>query len=160
MKKLLYLFIALFICSCAGKSADKKASSEEMTVNGKSVSMGDTANSNKKSYEGILPAADAEGIRYELDLYTPKQGTGDSIYHLTMTYIGAGENGQDETFVQQGQWGIVNGPVIDAGGTIYQLRGDSIDEINFLAVNDSLVMLGQDMKKPQSKLNYTLKEKK
>ena len=43
--------------------------------------------------------------------------------------------------------------------TVYQLNiGDTtLEQISFLSYPDSLIMLGADMKRAESKLNYTLK---
>ena len=106
-----------------------------------------------RTYEGLLPAADGPGIRYELTLEN-REHSGDGTYRLAMTYLEA-ENGRDTTFFSSGRWGTDDDP--DA--TVYQLNiGDTtLEQINFLSYPDSLIMLGADMKRAESKLNYTLK---
>lgn len=49
-----------------------------------------------RTYEGLLPAADGPGIRYELTLEN-REHSGDGTYRLAITYFEA-ENGRDTTF--------------------------------------------------------------
>lgn len=110
-----------------------------------------------RTYEGLLPAADGPGIRYELTLEN-REHSGDGTYRLAMTYLEA-ENGRDTTFFSSGRWGTLRGTDDDPDATVYQLNiGDTtLEQINFLSYPDSLIMLGADMKRAESKLNYTLK---
>ena len=104
-----------------------------------------------RTYEGLLPAADGPGIRYELTLEN-REHSGDGTYRLAMTYL-------DTTFFSSGRWGTLRGTDDDPDATVYQLNiGDTtLEQINFLSYPDSLIMLGADMKRAESKLNYTLK---
>ena len=78
---------------------------------------------------------------------------------VSMTYLGANK-GKDTTFIQEGQWGIIkNGKISPKSSSIFQLNDSAGVVFNFLDMNDSIIMLGQDMKLPQSKLNYSLKKK-
>ena len=110
-----------------------------------------------RTYEGLLPAADGPGIRYELTLEN-REHSGDGTYRLAMTYLEA-ENGRDTTFFSSGRWGTLRGTDDDPDATVYQLNiGDTaLEQINLLSYPDSLIMLGADMKRAESKLNYTLK---
>ena len=110
-----------------------------------------------RTYEGLVPAADGPGIRYELTLEN-REHSGDGTYRLAMTYLEA-ENGRDTTFFSSGRWGTLRGTDDDPDATVYQLNiGDTtLEQINFLSYPDSLIMLGADMKRAESKLNYTLK---
>ena len=100
---------------------------------------------------------DGPGIRYELTLEN-REHSGDGTYRLAMTYLEA-ENGRDTTFFSSGRWGTLRGTDDDPDATVYQLNiGDTtLEQINFLSYPDSLIMLGADMKRAESKLNYTLK---
>ena len=60
-----------------------------------------------RTYEGLLPAADGPGIRYELTLEN-REHSGDGTYRLAMTYLEA-ENGRDTTFFSSGRWGTLRG---------------------------------------------------
>ncbi len=111
-----------------------------------------------RTYEGLLPAADGPGIRYELTLEN-REHSGDGTYRLAMTYLEA-ENGRVTTFFSgPADAGTLRGTDDDPDATVYQLNiGDTtLEQINFLSYPDSLIMLGADMKRAESKLNYTLK---
>ena len=155
MKKLIYFFALLGIvsmASCSGKS--NNASTTEVVMVTDSL-VPDTATI--AVYEGILPGADVAGIQYVLEL--GQTANGDSVYQLSMTYLGANK-GKDTTFIQEGQWGIIkNGKISPKSSSIFQLNESAGVVFNFLDMNDSIIMLGQDMKLPQSKLNYSLKKK-
>ncbi|MFR3488351.1 MAG: copper resistance protein NlpE N-terminal domain-containing protein [Alistipes ihumii] len=97
-----------------------------------------------RTYEGLLPAADGPGIRYELTLEN-REHSGDGTYRLAMTYLEA-ENGRDTTFFER-PMGTLRGTDDDPDATVYQLNiGDTtLEQINFLSYPDSLIMLGADM---------------
>ena len=105
----------------------------------------------------MLRTYEGPGIRYELTLEN-REHSGDGTYRLAMTYLEA-ENGRDTTFFSSGRWGTLRGTDDDPDATVYQLNiGDTtLEQINFLSYPDSLIMLGADMKRAESKLNYTLK---
>lgn len=110
------------------------------------------------SYEGIIPAADAEGINYQLTLQEVGE---DSLgaYSLTTTYLGT-KNG-DQVFTDSGTVVTIIGIPNDSTAIVYQLvsAAPGKEKTNFLAVGDSaLTMIGKDFKKAASKLNYTLKK--
>ena len=97
MKKLIYFFALLGIvsmASCSGKS--NNASTTEVVMVTDSL-VPDTATI--AVYEGILPGADVAGIQYVLEL--GQTANGDSVYQLSMTYLGANK-GKDTTFIQEG----------------------------------------------------------
>lgn len=75
-----------------------------------------------------------------------------------MTYLEA-ENGRDTTFFSSGRWGTLRGTTTILTRTVYMLNiGDTtLEQINLLSYPDSLIMLSTDMKRAESKLNYTLK---
>lgn len=109
-------------------------------------------------YEGILPAADCPGIRYQLAL-RHRQHSGDGSFLLRLTYLEA-ENGQDVAFVYTGKRLTQRGTPEDLDATVWQLIADQGEDIyNFLQEKDgqSLTLLNRDFKKSQSPLNYTLK---
>lgn len=109
-------------------------------------------------YEGLLPAADCEGINYQLVLQTINP---DSVgtYVVNATYIGA-DNGKDKTFTEKGNAKMIKGTPSDPNAVIIQLvGGDGATTTNFIAEGDSvLTMVGNDFKKAASKLNYSIKK--
>lgn len=106
---------------------------------------------------GLLPAADGPGINYDLIL-VHQEGVTRGVYVLVMTYLEA-ENGRDASFTQQGRYETMIGKDKDAGNKYILLQpfdGDS--ETYFIIENDgNLTLVGQDMKRSDSKMNYTLK---
>lgn len=111
------------------------------------------------SYEGILPAADAEGINYQLTLQEVVQDS-IGIYSLTTTYLGTSDG--DRIFTDSGTVVTVIGIPDDSTAVVYQLisAAPRHERTNLLAEGDSaLTMIGKDFRKAASKLNYTLKKK-
>ena len=110
-------------------------------------------------YEGILPAADGPGIRYQLAL-RHRQHSGDGSFLLRLTYLEA-ENGQNVTFAYTGKRLTQRGTPEDPNATVWQLIADQGEDVyNFLQEKDgqSLTLLNRDFKKSQLPLNYTLKK--
>ena len=110
-------------------------------------------------YEGILPAADGPGIRYQLAL-RHRQHCGDGGFLLRLTYLEA-ENGQDITYVYTGKRLTQRGTPENPDATVWQLIADQGGDVyNFLQEKDgqSLTLLNSDFKKSQLPLNYTLKK--
>lgn len=110
-------------------------------------------------YEGILPAADGPGIRYQLAL-RHRQHSGDGSFLLRLTYLEA-ENGQNVTFAYTGKRLTQRGTPEAPNATVWQLIADQGEDVyNFLQEKDgqSLTLLNRDFKKKQLPLNYTLKK--
>lgn len=110
----------------------------------------------KYIYEGILPAADAAGIRYTLTISAP-QNSGDGTFVLQQAYLGTGE--KDTIFTITGRRYTHRGDANDIDATVWQLKSDNGNEIfNFLYENDStLILLNEDFEKSDSELNYSLR---
>lgn len=152
--------MAAMIVSC-GSKGNKNA---EMIAEGQSDSIFAVNDSTlgdlqTYSYEGIIPAADAEGINYQLTL----QEVGEDslgLYSLTTTYLGT--NNGDQTYTDNGTVVTIIGIPNDSTAIIYQLisAAPGHEKTNLLAEGDSaLTIVGKDFKKAASKLNYTLKKK-
>ena len=148
--------LALLAASC-GHRTDRSTAAPDSSKPAAAASAQALGPEMLRIYEGLLPAADGPGIRYELTLEN-REHSGDGTYRLAMTYLEA-ENGRDTTFFSSGRWGTLRGTDDDPDATVYQLNiGDTtLEQINFLSYPDSLIMLGADMKRAESKLNYTLK---
>ena len=110
----------------------------------------------KYIYEGILPAADAAGIRYTLTISAP-QNSGDGTFVLQQAYLGTGE--KDTIFTTTGRRYTHRGDANDINATVWQLKSDNGNEIfNFLYENDStLTLLNENFEKSDSELNYSLR---
>ena len=152
--------LAAMIVSCGSKgnkSAEIIAESESDSIF--AVNDSTLGELQTYSYEGILPAADAEGINYQLTLQEAGQ---DSLgtYNLTTTYLGTKDGNQ--AFTDSGTVVTIIGIPNDSTAIDYQLISATPghEKTNFLAEGDSaLTMIGKDFKKAVSKLNYTLKKK-
>ena len=161
MKKLLFVLVAAaLVVSCQSKGNKAEITSESMEDSVFMVNDSTIGELQTYTYEGLLPAADCEGIQYQLVLQAVSP---DSVgnYTLNTTYIGA-DKGKDKKFTEKGKTKVVRGTVDDQNAVIIQLVGENGDEvINFLAENDSvLTMVGKDYKKPNSKMNYSIKKVK
>lgn len=110
-----------------------------------------------RTYEGVLPAADCPGIRYTL-IIKNREHSGDGTFSLTQTYLEA-EDGKDISFFSSGKRYTLRGTPENADATVWELIPDEEEEKTFfLCDNDStLTLLGQDLKIPDSGLNYSIK---
>lgn len=109
-------------------------------------------------YEGLLPAADGPGIRYQL-VIRHRAYSGDGRFLLRLTYLEA-EDGQDKTCTCMGQRYTQRGIPSDNDATVWQLISDLGDETyNFLYNQEgqTLTLLDKDFRRNASDLNYTLK---
>lgn len=133
--------LALGMWSCGG-SGSRTAVAVEDTV--------------FRHYVGTIPAADGPGITMDLTLKQAEDSTGGD-YSLAMTYLKA-VDGQDRTYRSLGTWSVEQGIPADSAAVYYRLVESSpwADTLNFLYLGDSVMLLGTDLSKPMSKLNYSL----
>ena len=111
------------------------------------------------SYEGIIPAADAEGLNCQLTLQEIAEDSL-GIYSMTTTYMGTAANNQ--AYTDSGTVVTIIGIPNDSTAIIYQLVSVSPERerTNLRAEGDSaLTIVGKDFKKAASKLDYTLRRK-
>ena len=80
----------------------------------------------KYIYEGVLPAADAAGIRYTLTISAPRN-SGDGTFVLQQAYLGTGE--KDTIFTTTGRRYTHRGDANDINATVWQLKSDNGNEI-------------------------------
>lgn len=109
------------------------------------------------TYEGVLPAADCPGIRYELTIKYPEH-SGNGTFVLDQTYLEA-EDGKDVTFTVSGRRYTLRGDATDKNATVWQFISDNDEEtFNFLVEDGGkkLTMLNQDFQKADTDLNYTI----
>lgn len=111
---------------------------------------------NESHFEGVLPAADCPGIRYELCIRS-REHSGDGSFRLDMTYLEA-EDGKDVTYSYSGSRNTQRGIPGNNDATVWQLVADDGSVFNFLydAGKQSLTLLSGSFEPVDSDLNYTL----
>lgn len=136
------LALGMWSCGGAGSRAKVVADAEDTVV---------------RRYVGTIPAADGPGIAMDLTLKNPAADSAGGDYRLSMTYQEA-ENGMDRTFLSLGTWSAERGIPADSAAVYFRLVESSpwADTLNFLYLRDSVMLLGTDLSKPNSKLNYSL----
>ncbi len=161
------LVAGVFLFACTGQPAKQKT--EEKTVTEQKAKTGDSINLKdslkieeglgkviERKYEGILPAADCPGIKYNLTLCS-QENSGNGVFSLKMTYLEA-ENGKDVTFSSTGKQLTLRGSAMNPDDTVYELvPSNGSDPSYFLVQDDSLTLLNSQQEKAESKLNYTIK---
>ena len=149
-------FMALAACALIA-SCPQKGKTEANAENADSVAV-DSMVSDSVRYEGVVPAADGPGIRYELALANDSTDG----FSLVMTYLEA-ENGKDKVFYYTGKKEDVKKTVDGAEKMAYKLNlGKKEDTEYFLVLNDStLRMVNEDLKEGVAGgTKYDLKLKK
>lgn len=129
----------------------------------------------KEMYSGILPAADADGIRYSLELeFDDDDNYQKGDYDLVETYLKADSTANLgvadlKSFKSEGDFTVIKGEGADASKTYLKLVQDTKDSdqgsnsgpLYFYVENDStLVLVGADLQPAASGLNYSLKRVK
>lgn len=115
-----------------------------------------------ETYQGILPAADADGIRYVLTLEYDSADDGD--YHLTQQYL----DGNDKvirSYESEGDFTVMKVRPNGEEGEFLKLEPDhssqaadkSADVLYFMRDSDTaLTLVGADLQRATSGLNYTI----
>lgn len=129
----------------------------------------------KELYTGVLPSADAAGIRYQLKLDWDDDDCAKGDYDLRETVLVADTTNaagvsDGKTFDSEGDFTVMKGNDNNAGKTYLKLVRDSKDSdpnstagpMYFLVESDStLVMVNSDLQVSETPgLNYTLKLQK
>lgn len=147
-----YLGILSIYISCSSDNKSAANGVEKDSLNTKeNVEVGIFAGDvTERTFKGVLPCADCPGIKYELELWND-QFADKGTYKMEMDY-----EDRDADFEQKGTWETVKGEYNDP---VYVLTPDSVKDgkTYFLYKTDSLIMLDNQMKLIDSKLNYTLK---
>ena len=111
----------------------------------------------KDIYKGTLPAASCPGIEYTITIHH-QEHSGDGVFQASLNYLEA-ENGKDKCYNIYGRQYTLRGDASDKNATVIQLVPfDGSETMNFRKTEGKLEMLDKDMKKIDSKLNYTLKK--
>lgn len=114
-----------------------------------------------EQYEGVLPAADCPGIRYQLTL-KHRAHSGDGYFLLLTTYLEA-ENGRDATFAYIGRRLTQRGSDQNPDATVWQLISDTDQSVwNFevQSQGQTLQLLTKQFEEIPSNLSYELKKLK
>lgn len=151
MKKFIIAASAMFALvsmgACSNKSASETTDAADEPVGGKTV-----------VYEGVLPAADADGIRYALHLeYDSIAENTSGTYILDQTYLVPDSTNE----VTKGAFVVELGAEANAGKSYIRLMpSDGADKgksLYFLVSSDStLTMTNSELEIPTGDLNYTL----
>lgn len=153
MKRWIYYLGILFVymsCSSNKKAGENDGMRDSLDTK-ENVEVGIFAGDvTERTFKGVLPCADCPGIKYELELWND-QYADKGTYKMEMDY-----EDRDADFEQKGTWATIKGEYADP---VYVLTPDSVKESKtyFLFKTDSLIMLDNQMKMIDSKLNYTLK---
>lgn len=146
MKK---MFLALAACAVLASCQQKGKTAEPTGTN-------DSITTDSLRFEGVLPAADGPGIRYQLTL----ADDGSNGFSLVQTYLEA-ENGKDSTFCYTGIKEDITKTADgkETKGIKLPLGKDGTAEY-FIQVNDStLRMVNEELEEAASELNYDLTRK-
>ena len=157
MKKVL-----LLVAACAAIMAcDNKAKTAQTGENVDSAFMeldsAQTPAADSLRFEGVVPAADGPGIRYQIAIANDTT----EGFTLVETYLEA-EGGKDQTFTYTGKKETVKQTVKGEEKTAYKFNLDKDGGAEyFLLVNDSTLRLVNDkLEESATKgLNYDLKRK-
>ncbi len=150
MKRKLFPITAAVALLALGACTGKQATTADTSTN--------PAGNTDKVYTGVLPAADAEGVRYTVLLdYDDDTNGGD--YDLVQTYFNTDSTGvvQDvASFATEGDFSIGTAP---SGQKYLKLSGDGAGYMYFLVDGDNaLIMTGEDLTPTETPgMNYTLK---
>ncbi len=111
-------------------------------------------------YMGMLPAADGPGINYDLTIVR-QEGVTRGAYALVTTYI-EGKNGKDVIFTETGRFVTLKGEGPNKGMEYLELTPSDDSSVHyFLKEKDgSLTLVDKELRRADSKLNYTLKRTK
>lgn len=107
-------------------------------------------------YKGVLPAADCEGIEYELTLQ------GDTAYALTVTYLGVDAEGRNISYPSSGKLNHLQQEVDGVQKSFIELGdSDAMEHAYFLVVNDStLRLVNSELQEPENTALYDIKKVK
>ncbi len=110
----------------------------------------------EEHFEGLLPAADCPGVRWQLYVRHRKH-SGDGRFLLRLTYLEA-ENGKNATYTYIGERSTQRGMPADDNAVVWQLVADRSGKTsNFFydSQKQELTLLNQNFEKLES--SYTLK---
>ena len=117
-----------------------------------------------EEYTGLLPAADSEGIEYTLRLeYDHDDDFNEGDFKMRQVYI---DQTGSTVYDSKGDFEVLTGTPDNASQRYLRLvsepaKGAPADTTYFLVTSDSvLTMVGPDLKRSASGLNYDLKLKK
>lgn len=147
----------MFAAACAAVLSFSACSGKQATVPAAEATV---AVDKVVAYTGTLPAADCEGIRYDLKLeYDADDNYAEGDYDLVETYITGTEN--NTSFRSEGDFKVLS----KDGKTYIKLEPDAEDSdqgatttVTYFMLGDdeSLVMVNSDFEAPIMPADYTL----
>ncbi len=156
MKKIIFM-VAACAAMVACKNGNTTANADK--ANGTDSVTTDSMMADSAIYEGVTPAADVEGIKYNLALATDSTNG----FRLTESYMKS-ETEVASTENYTGKYAVVEKKDKDGKGkTYYQFPTGKSDKMTFLVLNDStLRMVNSDFEEAVATkdMNYDLKLKK
>ena len=111
------------------------------------------ADDTERTWAGLLPCADCQGIDTRLVLRTSR---GKRNYVLTETYLGGSGSGGQTSFNRAGTWTELQRKVGGDSQVTYVLDPDKAAERYVLQPDGALELLGADGKAPSDALAYRL----
>lgn len=151
-KTMFYVLAALALTACGSKKSETAVSDTQTPVADENV-----------YYEGVLPAADADGVRYSLTLDYDDENPNKGDYKLTETYL-KGDGTAISSFLTEGDFDVKTGTSTDPNARYLVMVPDVEDgaapgqNLYFLAETDStLTLVSADLTKSVNpELNYTI----
>lgn len=111
----------------------------------------------EEHFTGVLPAADCEGIRYDLRI-KHRAFSGDGLFLLTLTYLNA-QGDRDISYSYLGRRFTLRGSADDENDIVWQCQTDDrafAPAFLYEPEDQTLTLLTKEHRKIQSQLNYTL----
>ena len=152
MKKVIFFAIVAAVTMIWTGCSETKESKTETPV---------TAVDKNDVYAGIMPAADASGINYKLELdYDDDNGNVDGDYDLMMTYLTSDSVGQ--AFESEGEFFVSSRDGKQYIRLVPEKQTEAVDVMYFVIDSDSTITLvDSTLQVTQTPgLNYTLKKVK
>lgn len=148
---MMFAAIAAALLSCQSKSGQK-----ENSVPDKVTAVSDSSSA-VSIFEGVMPATDGPGIKYQLTLKNAspdKEGT----YTLVTTYLDADGKGLDQSYTSKGKQRSIHKNADNQNKTVYRLTPDNGDDPVYFVVVDSVTLrlVGDDLQESASGLNYDI----
>ncbi len=151
-KTMFYALVALVLTACGSKKSDTAVNDSRTAVADENI-----------YYEGVLPAADAAGVRYSLTLDYDDDNPNEGDYKLTETYL-SGDGSAISSFFSEGDFSVKTGTPTDPDARYLAMVADEEDgatsgrTLYFLAETDStLTLVSADLTQSVNpELNYTI----
>lgn len=150
--RLLFIFALLLALAGCGPGTERGEDAARSAAPG---SVGDAMppsdDAFERSWQGVLPCSDCEGIQTRLTLRRAADGTQD--FELEETYLG---DDADNQFLLAGAWRETRQGVQDGTATVFRLDPDGADQWYQLQPDGSLELLGSQGRPRANGIGYRL----